>query len=39
MEKEFKFDFENLIVYQKSLELIDKIFAIYKKLPRIISIL
>ena len=34
MEGEFKFDFENLIVYQKSLELIDKIFEIYKKLPQ-----
>lgn len=30
--KEFKFDFENLKVYEKSLAFIDKIFAIYKKL-------
>jgi len=30
--KEFKFDFENLKVYEKSLVFIDKIFVIYKKL-------
>ncbi len=29
---DFKFDFENLKAYQKSLEFIDKIFGIYKKL-------
>lgn len=28
------FDFEKLKVYQKSLEFIHEIFAIYKKLPR-----
>lgn len=28
--REFEFDFEKLIVYQKSLEFIDKIFDIYK---------
>ncbi len=31
--EEFKFDFEKLKVYQKSLELIDKIFLIVKALP------
>jgi len=30
--KEFRFDFENLIVYQKALEFIDRIFGIYKSL-------
>ena len=30
--EEFRFDFENLKVYQKALELIDKIFSIYRKL-------
>lgn len=34
-EKEnFKFDFEKLNVYQKSLNYIDKIFEVYKNLPR-----
>jgi four helix bundle protein len=28
------FDFEKLIVYQKSLDFIHKIFEIYRKLPR-----
>ena len=32
--EEFKFDFENLIVYQKSLEFIDEIFGIYKNLKQ-----
>jgi len=32
--EEFKFDFERLNVYQKSLEFIDKIFQIVKALPR-----
>jgi len=32
--KEFKFDFEKLNVYQKSLEFIDKIFQIVKNLSR-----
>ncbi len=30
--KEFKFDFEDLKVYQKALDFIDKIFKIYKVL-------
>lgn len=30
--EEFKFDFENLKVYQNSLDFIDEIFVIYKKL-------
>jgi len=30
--KEFKFDFEKLNVYQKSLDLIDSIFDLYQKL-------
>ena len=35
MDKDnFQFDFERLIVYQKALIFIDKIFEIYKKLPR-----
>lgn len=29
---EFRFDFENLKVYQKSLDFIDKIFTVYKSL-------
>lgn len=29
----FQFDFEKLKVYQKALNYIDKLFAIYKKLP------
>jgi four helix bundle protein len=33
-EKDFKFDFEKLKVYQKSLGFIHEIFGIYKKLPR-----
>ncbi len=33
MEK-FKFDFENLNVYQKSLDFIDKLFQIEKTLPK-----
>jgi four helix bundle protein len=33
-EDNFKFDFEKLIVYQKALIFIDKIFEIYEKLPR-----
>jgi len=32
--EEFKFDFEKLNVYQKSLDFIDKIFQIEKILPR-----
>ena len=32
--EEFKFDFEKLKVYQKSLEFIDKIFCVIKVLPR-----
>ena len=31
---EFKFDFEKLDVYQKSLDFIDDIFAIYKSWPQ-----
>lgn len=31
--EEFKFDFENLKVYQKALICIDKVFKIFKKLP------
>jgi four helix bundle protein len=30
--QEFKFDFENLKVYQKALDFIDKIFRVYKNL-------
>lgn len=30
MEDEFKFDFERLSVYQKSLDFIDEIFKVYK---------
>jgi len=30
--KDFRFDFENLKVYQKSLDFIDKIFKVYKSL-------
>jgi four helix bundle protein len=33
-EGDFQFDFERLIVYQKALNFIDKIFEVYKKLPR-----
>ena len=32
--EEFKFDFEKLNVYQKSLDFIDKIFQIMKTLPK-----
>lgn len=32
--KDFEFDFENLKVYQKSLEFVDKVFEIIKNLPR-----
>lgn len=32
--EEFEFDFEKLTVYKKSLEFIDKIFDIYKKLTQ-----
>lgn len=32
-EKDFKFDFEKLKVYQKALDFIHEIFEIYKKLP------
>ena len=32
-EKEFEFDFERLSVYQKTLEFIDNIFIVFKKLP------
>jgi len=32
--EEFKFDFENLNVYQKSLEFIDDIFEVVKALPK-----
>lgn len=31
---EFKFDFENLKVYQKALDFIDKVFKIYKLLDK-----
>jgi four helix bundle protein len=31
---DFQFDFEKLNVYQKSLDFIDEIFKVYKKLPR-----
>jgi four helix bundle protein len=30
--EEFKFDFENLKVYQKSLDFIDEVFFVYKEL-------
>ena len=33
-EMDFKFDFEKLKVYQKSLDFIHEIFKIYKRLPR-----
>jgi len=32
--EEFRFDFENLKVYQKALDFIDKIFQLIKNLPR-----
>lgn len=32
--EEFKFDFENLRVYQKALEFIDEIFRLIKGLPK-----
>ncbi len=32
--EEFKFDFENLKVYQKALDLIDEIFRLLKNLPQ-----
>lgn len=32
-EKDFKFDFEKLKVYQKALDFIHEIFKIYKQLP------
>ncbi|MCX5633318.1 MAG: four helix bundle protein [Phycisphaerae bacterium] len=32
-DKDFKFDFEKLIVYQKALDFMHEIFKIYKKLP------
>ena len=32
--EEFKFDFENLKVYQKSLKFIDKIFPVYRNLDK-----
>lgn len=31
---DFHFDFERLIVYQKTLDFIDRIFEVYKDLPR-----
>ncbi len=34
MKEERLFDFENLKVYQKSLDLIDDIFEVYKSLDR-----
>jgi four helix bundle protein len=34
VEKNFQFDFEKLNVYQKTLDFIDEIFQVYKKLPR-----
>lgn len=33
-KRELQFDFEKLNVYQKALEFIDKLFEIYKNLPR-----
>lgn len=33
LKENFEFDFEKLNVYRKSLDFIDKIFVIYKKLP------
>lgn len=32
--EEFRFDFENLKVYQKALEFIDEIFALVKTIPQ-----
>lgn len=32
--EEFKFDFENLKVYQKALEFIDKVFDLYKQVSQ-----
>ena len=32
-DKDFKFDFEKLIVYQKALDFMLEIFKLYKKLP------
>ena len=32
--EDFKYDFEKLIVYQKSLDFIHKIFGIFKQLPQ-----
>ncbi len=32
--KDFVFDFENLKVYQKTLDLIDKVFGLVKELPQ-----
>lgn len=34
LENKLEFDFEKLKVYQKSLDFIDKIFNIYRKLPQ-----
>ena len=34
MKGDFKFDFENLKVYQKSLDFIDEIFSVVKTLPK-----
>lgn len=34
MEEDFRFDFEKLTVYRKSLDFIHKIIEIYKRLPR-----
>ena len=31
---DFRFDFENLIVYQKALDFIDKVFHLLKMLPK-----
>ena len=31
---DFHFDFERLVVYQKALDFIDRIFEVYKDLPR-----
>lgn len=33
-DQDYSFDFEKLKVYQKALDFIDKIFEIYKNLPR-----
>jgi len=32
--EEFRFDFENLKVYQKALDFIDEVFKLLKNLPR-----